>query len=94
MARHIYRYRSIIDECPCTSDGRPSYSRRSTIVPITSHIHDGIQQQNRPYVAHAQYIVPSVEVHHLSDDYHQPIPYTYDYDSKNDDVPVAIAVAV
>ena len=64
MARHIYRYRTIIDEFPCSTDGRPSYSNRATIVPVTLNLPN--VETNQPQYAHAQYLASSTEVHHLN----------------------------
>lgn len=85
MARHVYRYRSIIDECSCSTDGRPSYSSRTTIVPITSPIPEIVVQQD-PYFAQAQYLVPT-QIQHANYVYYHPTtqtgPYNNNFNNSN-----------
>jgi hypothetical protein len=103
MARHIYRYRLIVDECPCSSDGRPSSGSVSTTVPVFHGRSAPVYPISYPI---NQQTVVSTAVYHSPNQHpnfsypHYPIPQQpintqqYYYDNNGNMIPVAVAVPV
>lgn len=90
MARHIYRYRSLIDECPCSTDGQPSYANVSRTVPVFYGRSAPVYPVSYP-IYQQTVVMPNQ---------HYPIPQQtvnsqqYCYDNHGNMIPLAVAVPV